>query len=79
MGSEPHFAEGKREEGEDLTLPWSNQKGEGGVGARAKKAITIVVANARILRGNALYDRNVSRRGLTQRMQVAVMRGVVSQ
>ena len=36
-------------------------------------------ANARIYRGNALYDRNVSRRGLTQRMQVAVMRGVTRQ
>ena len=51
----------------------------GGVGERAKKAISIVVANARIFRGNALYDRNVSRRGLTQRMQVAVMRGVARQ
>ena len=48
----------------------------GGVGERAKKASSIVVADARIFRGNALYDRNVSRRGLTQRMQVAVMRGV---
>ena len=51
----------------------------GGVGERAKKAISIVVANACIFRGNALYDRNVSRRGLTQRMQVAVMRGVARQ
>ena len=51
----------------------------GGVGERAEKAISIVVANARIFRGNALYDRNVSRRGLTQRMQVAVMRGVARQ
>ena len=49
----------------------------GGVGERAKKAISIVVANARIFRGNALYDRNVSRRGLTQRMRV--MRGVARQ
>ena len=44
-----------------------------------KHAISIVMANARIYRGNALYDRNVSRRGLTQRMQVAVMRGVARQ
>ena len=51
----------------------------GGVGERVKKAISIVVANARIFRGNALYDRNVSWRGLTQRMQVAVMRGVARQ
>ena len=51
----------------------------GGVGERAQHAISIVVANARIYRGNALYDRNVSRRGLTQRMQVAVMRGVARQ
>ena len=42
----------------------------GGVGERAKK---------RIYRGNALDDRNVSRRGLTQRLQVAVMRGVARQ
>ena len=49
------------------------------MGERAKKAISIVVANVRIFRGNALYDRNVSRRGLTQRMQVAVMRGVERQ
>ena len=51
----------------------------GGVGERAEHAIAIAVAHARIYRGNALYDRNVSRRGLVQRMQVAVMRGVARQ
>ena len=51
----------------------------GGVGERAKKAISIAVAHARIFRGDALYDRNVSRRGLTQRLQVALMRGVARQ
>ena len=45
----------------------------GGVGERAKKAISIVVARARIFKEKAFYDRNVSWRGLTQRMQVAVM------
>ena len=51
----------------------------GGVGERSEHAIAIAVAHARIFRGNALYDRNVSRRGLVQRMQVAVMRGVARQ
>ena len=51
----------------------------GGVGERAEHAIAIAVAHARIYRGSALYDRNVSRRGLVQRMQVAVMRGVARQ
>ena len=51
----------------------------GGVGASAKKAIGIAVAHARIHHGNALYDRTLSRRALLQRLQVAVMRGVVRQ
>ena len=51
----------------------------GEVGERAEHAIAIAVAHARIYRGSALYDRNVSRRGLVQRMQVAVMRGVARQ
>ena len=51
----------------------------GGVGDRARKAITTAVSHARIHRGNALYDRTVSRRGLIQRLQVALMRGVARQ
>ena len=51
----------------------------GGVGVRARKAIDIAVAHARIHHGNALYDRTLSRRSLLQRLQVAVMRGVARQ
>ncbi len=51
----------------------------GGVGKQAKKAISIAVAQARIYRGNALYDRGMCGRALTQRLQVAVMRGVANQ
>ena len=47
----------------------------GGVGERAKKAISIVVANARIFRGNALYDWKVSDAADPS----AVMRGVARQ
>ena len=51
----------------------------GGMGAAAEKAIGVAVAHARIFRGNALCDRALCRRMLTERLQVAVMRGVARQ
>ena len=51
----------------------------GGIGDRARKAIAIVIAHARIFRGSAMFDRAVSKRCLIQRLQVAMMRGVARQ
>ena len=51
----------------------------GGMGSAARKAVNVAVSHARIFRGNALYDRTLTRRMLAQRLQVAVMRGVARQ
>ncbi len=51
----------------------------GRFGSRAKKAVGRAVMRGRIFQGNILFDRFWTQRGVLERLQVEVMRGVAGQ